>query len=53
MIAAVIVILKLMGQGRITVYRMMKSEMGLLNPEDLLPGPSIAIQTRDSLNRTI
>jgi uncharacterized MAPEG superfamily protein len=38
-VAAAIVILKLMGQGWITVYRMMKSEMGLLNPEDLLPGP--------------
>jgi uncharacterized MAPEG superfamily protein len=39
MIAAAIMILKLMGQGWMTVYRMGKSEMGLLNPEDLLPGP--------------
>jgi hypothetical protein len=39
MIAAAIMILKVMGQGWMTVYRMMKTEMGLLNPEDLLPGP--------------
>jgi uncharacterized MAPEG superfamily protein len=39
MIAASIMVLKVMGQGWMTVYRMMKTEMGLLNPEDLLPGP--------------
>jgi uncharacterized MAPEG superfamily protein len=38
-VSASIMILKLMGQGWMTVYRMMKTEMGLLNPEDLLPGP--------------
>ena len=39
MAAAAIMILKLMGQAWMTVYRMMTSEAGLLNPEDLLPGP--------------
>jgi glutathione S-transferase len=33
-------ILKIMGQGWMTVYRMNKSEAGLLNPEDLLAGPA-------------
>jgi uncharacterized MAPEG superfamily protein len=40
MIAAAIMVLKIMGQGWMTVYRMSKSEAGLLNPEDLLPGPT-------------
>src|SRR5260221_3293142 len=40
MIAAAIMILKLMGQGWMTVYRMIKSDSGLLNPEDLTPGPA-------------
>ncbi|MEP2843260.1 MAG: MAPEG family protein, partial [Alphaproteobacteria bacterium] len=39
-IAASIMILKLMGQGWVTVVRMMGSEAGLLNPEDLKPGPA-------------
>jgi glutathione S-transferase len=39
-IAAAIMVLKIMGQGWMTVYRMMKSESGMLNPEDLLPGPA-------------
>jgi glutathione S-transferase len=39
MIAAAIMILKLMGQGWMTVYRMMTIEAGFLNPEDLLAGP--------------
>ena len=39
LIAAAIMVLKLMGQGWMTVYRMVQSEAGLLNPEDLLPGP--------------
>jgi uncharacterized MAPEG superfamily protein len=39
MIAAAIMILKIMSQGWMTVYRMTKSEAGLLNPEDLLSGP--------------
>jgi hypothetical protein len=38
-IAAAIMVLKVMGQGWMTVYRMAKSEAGLLNPEDLIPGP--------------
>lgn len=40
MIAASIMILKLMGQGWVTVFRMAKSDAGLLNPEDLQPGPA-------------
>jgi glutathione S-transferase len=38
MIAAALMILKLMAQGWMTVYRMIKSDSGLLNPEDLAPG---------------
>ena len=37
-ITASIMILKVMGQGWMTVYRMTKIESGFLNPEDLLPG---------------
>jgi hypothetical protein len=33
-------ILKLMGQGWMIVFRMIRSDAGLLNPEDLLPGPT-------------
>jgi glutathione S-transferase len=40
LIAASLMILKVMGQGWMTVYRMIKSEAGLLNPEDLTPGPA-------------
>lgn len=40
MIASAIMILKLMGQGWMTVFRMIKSDAGLLNPEDLLAGPA-------------
>jgi glutathione S-transferase len=39
-IAAAIMILKLMGQGWMTVFRMTRADAGLLNPEDLLPGPA-------------
>ncbi len=39
-IAAAIMILKLMAQGWITVTRMIRTDAGLLNPEDLLPGPA-------------
>lgn len=39
-VAAAIMILKLMGQGWMTVFRMVRSDAGLLNPEDLLPGPA-------------
>jgi uncharacterized MAPEG superfamily protein len=38
-IAAALMALKVMGQGWMTVYRMMKSGAGLVNPEDLTPGP--------------
>jgi glutathione S-transferase len=37
-VAAAVMILKIMGQGWMTVYRMTKVEGGYLNPEDLLPG---------------
>ena len=36
---ASIMILKIMGQGWMTVWRMAKSCAGLVSPEDLLPGP--------------
>jgi uncharacterized MAPEG superfamily protein len=37
-IAASLMVLKIMGQGWMTVYRMTTSEVGLLNPEDIVPG---------------
>lgn len=39
MIAASLMILKIMGQGWMTVYRMIASDSGLVSPEDLQPGP--------------
>ena len=39
MIAASIMVLKIMGQGWMTVYRMLKSDGGLVSPEDLQVGP--------------
>ena len=38
MIASAIMILKIMGQGWMTVYRMLKSDAGLASPEDLQVG---------------
>ncbi len=38
MIAAAIMILKIMGQGWMTVFRMLKSDGGFVSPEDLRPG---------------
>ncbi|MAW85983.1 MAG: glutathione S-transferase [Phyllobacteriaceae bacterium] len=38
-IAAALTALKVMGQGWMTVFRMMKSNAGLVSPEDLRPGP--------------
>ncbi len=38
MIAAAIMIVKIMGQGWMTVYRMLKSDSGLASPEDLQVG---------------
>lgn len=38
-IAASVMVLKLMGQGWITVYRMLRTDAGLINPEDIAPGP--------------
>ena len=37
-IAAAIMVLKIMGQGWMTVYRMMRSDSGLASPEDLRVG---------------
>ena len=37
-VAATLMIIKMMGQGWITVYRMMKVGGGFLNPEDAAPG---------------
>lgn len=38
MITAALMILKIMGQGWMTVYRMMKSDSGLVSPEDIQVG---------------
>ncbi|MEH6545839.1 MAG: MAPEG family protein [Sneathiella sp.] len=38
MITAAIMVLKIMGQGWMTVFRMMKSDSGLASPEDLQAG---------------
>ncbi|WP_296763309.1 MAPEG family protein [Sediminimonas sp.] len=38
-IAAALMVLKIMGQGWMTVYRMMKCSAGFASPEDLRPGP--------------
>jgi glutathione S-transferase len=40
MIATALTVLKVMGQGWMTVYRMMKTNAGLVSPEDLRPGPA-------------
>lgn len=39
LVAAALMVLKVMGQGWMTVYRMTKSNSGLASPEDLRPGP--------------
>jgi glutathione S-transferase len=39
MIAGAIMILKLMGQGWMTVFRMLKADAGFVTPEDLQAGP--------------
>jgi len=39
LIAAALMVLKIMGQGWMTVYRMMKVKGGFASPEDLRPGP--------------
>lgn len=38
-IAAALMVLKVMGQGWMTVWRMQRSHTGLASPEDLRPGP--------------
>lgn len=37
--AAALTVLKVMGQGWMTVFRMMRAGAGLASPEDLRPGP--------------
>jgi len=37
-IAAALMVLKIMGQGWMSVYRLMRSNSGLASPEDLRPG---------------
>lgn len=39
MVAAALMVLKIMGQGWMTVYRMMTIKGGFASPEDLRPGP--------------
>lgn len=39
-VAAAIMILKLMGQGWMTVYQMLRADGGFMNPEDLRRGPA-------------
>ncbi len=38
-IASILMVLKIMGQGWMTVYRMQKSNSGLASPEDVQKGP--------------
>jgi hypothetical protein len=49
MIAASVMILKMMGQGWMTVYRMLKSDSGLVSPEDLQVGLINRNPRRDQL----
>ncbi len=51
MIAAALMVLKVMGQGWVTVYRMMKSDSGLVSPEDLRPGPFNKTPRAEQLER--
>ncbi|GKY88461.1 MAPEG family protein [Sinisalibacter aestuarii] len=39
LIVSALLVLKVMGQGWMTVYRMMKSQSGLASPEDVQRGP--------------
>lgn len=38
-VTSALMVLKIMGQGWMTVYRMLKSDSGLVNPEDIQLGP--------------
>lgn len=38
-VASALMVLKVMGQGWMTVYRMLRSNSGLASPEDLRAGP--------------
>ncbi|WP_204114097.1 MAPEG family protein [Shimia biformata] len=40
LIASALMVLKVMGQGWMTVQRMLKVDAGLVNPEDIAPGPT-------------
>ncbi len=48
-VAAALMILKLMAQGWATVVLMIRSDAGLLNPEDLRPGPANRHPRREQL----
>lgn len=48
-IAAALMTLKVMGQGWMTVFRMMKSNAGLVSPEDLRPGPLNRVPSPEQL----
>lgn len=39
LIASALLVFKVMGQGWMTVYRMMRARAGFASPEDLRPGP--------------
>lgn len=47
--AAALMVLKIMGQGWMTVYRMMKSNSGLVSPEDIQAGPLNKSPSEDQL----
>lgn len=49
LIAGAIMILKLMAQGWVTVYWMIRTDAGLLNPEDLQKGPANRNPRREQL----
>lgn len=51
-IAAALMILKIMGQGWMTVFRMIKSDAGLINPEDLKEGPFNKAPRPEQLEKT-
>lgn len=49
-VAAALMVLKLMAQGWATVVLMIRSDAGLLNPEDLTPGPANRSPRPDQLD---
>lgn len=49
-VAAALMVLKLMAQGWVTVVLMIRSDAGLLNPEDLRPSPANRSPRPDQLD---